>query len=212
MCLIKYCRKTSQRTRARRSWSVDMRCCRLSAAPLLGTGKILLGGPSFDVSLHDKASSSSAPVDIAVVPHTEIVLPVLLIRMLRMGDLLTSCLSRNPKILLRLSFTLPSLLPELTSGTLVSALRMVNLPYCCRTGVGSAATAVISPTGGKCEPYSSARLMRFLAHISAMPSIADCSSALSAARRMSANANAAIGGSTWLRPLGDPDGVGLGDV
>jgi hypothetical protein len=29
---------------------------------------------------------------------------------------------------------------------------------------------------------------------------------------MSANAKAAIGGRIWLRPLGEPDGVGLGDV
>lgn len=107
---------------------------------------------------------------------------------------------------------LPSLLPELASGTLVNALRIFVLPNGCRTGVDSVEMAVISPTGGMCEPYSSARLMWFFAHISAIPSIADCSSALSAARRMSAKEKAAIGGRTWLRPPGEPNGVGLGEV
>jgi hypothetical protein len=109
-------------------------------------------------------------------------------------------------------FALPSLLPELASGTLVSALRIPNLPCCCRTEMISVFTAVISPTGGRCEPYSSAKLSRFFAQISAMPSMADWKSVLSAARRMSANEKAAIGGSAWLRPLGEPYGVRLGDV
>ncbi|GAB7329149.1 hypothetical protein MBLNU13_g00975t1 [Cladosporium sp. NU13] len=113
---------------------------------------------------------------------------------------------------LLLDLTLPSLLPELASGTLVSALRMFILPYCCRTGVESVDTAVISPTGGRCEPYSSAKLMWFFAHISAMPSIADCKSSLSAARKISAKEKAAMGGRTWLRPPGEPNGVGLGEV
>ena len=150
-------------------------------------------------------------MNTAVVPHTGIVRPVLLIRTVRIGALVTSCLGRKPKIPLLLALMLPSLLPELASGTLVSALRMFILPYCCRTGVGSVATAVISPTGGRCEPYSSARLMWFFAHISAIPSIADCRSSLSAARNISAKEKAAIGGSTWLRPPGEPNGVGLGE-
>jgi hypothetical protein len=45
-----------------------------------------------------------------------------------------------------------------------------------------------------------------------MPSIADWKSVLSAARRMSANEKAAIGGRAWPRPLGDPKGVRLGEV
>jgi hypothetical protein len=151
-------------------------------------------------------------MDTAVVPHTGTVLPILLIRTVRIGLRMTSCLGPSPEIPLLFPLTLPSLLPELASGTLVSARRMLSLPCCCRTGVESVDTAVISPTGGRCEAYSSARLIRFFAQISAMPSIADCKSALSAVRRISANAKAAIGGRIWLRPLGEPDGVGLGDV
>lgn len=103
--------------------------------------------------------SSGALIVTAVVPHIGIVLPVLLIRTVRIGFFMTCCLGRNPSIPLLLALMLPSLLPELTSGTLVRALRMVILPYCCRTGVESVGMAVISPTGGRCEPYSSARLM-----------------------------------------------------
>ena len=120
------------------------------------------------------ALSSETPKDIAVVPQTGIVLPALLILITRNGLFMLWLLGSPPRMLFLIPFALPSLLPELASGTLVSALRIPNLLCCCRTEIISVLfTAVISPTGGRWEPYSSARLSRFFAHISAMPSMAD---------------------------------------
>lgn len=68
---------------------------------------------------------------------------------------------------------------------------------------------MISPKGGRCEAYSSAKLMRFFAHISAMPSTADWKSALSAERRISAKEKEEMGGSALMRAWvrGEPEGV-----
>lgn len=173
-----------------------MSCLKLNTAALLGGSGDRAGPYSLNVALETPSWASRAPMETAVVPQMLMVLPVLTIRTVRKGLFVTSCRDPNPRIPRLLLLVLPSLLPELASGTLVSALRMFGLPCVCRIGIISMEVAVISPTGGKCEPYSSARLIRFFAHISAMPSIADWNSAPSADRKMSANEKAAIGGRT----------------
>lgn len=130
----------------------------------------------------------------AVVLSTRTSRPMLPIRIVLIGPASTFCRrgrKKRPPFRFPL-LALPSLLLELASGTLVSALRMPGRGSCGRLA------AVISPCGGKCELYSSARLMRFFAQISAMPVMADWNSALSAERRISAKVKDEMGGSVVL--------------
>ena len=83
------------------------------------------------------------------MPQIGIVLPALLILITRNGLFMLWLLGLTPRMPLFIPFALPSLLPELASGTLVSALRTPNLLCCCRTDMMSVVTAVISPTGGR---------------------------------------------------------------
>ena len=95
---------------------------------------------------------------MAVVLPTDTVLPMLPILIRRTGGLPLSGALRKPNIvLLFLPLRLPSLLPELPSGTLVRALRIPGRSRCGFIAVDVA--AVISPRGGKCELYSSAKLI-----------------------------------------------------
>jgi hypothetical protein len=130
----------------------------------------------------------------AVVLLTETVLPIRPI-LICLVTAPSTCFARlNPKtVLLRLLFLLLSLLLELASGTLVSALLMPGRTICLTPAAELA--AVISPTGAMCAEYSSARLILFFAHISAIPSIACWNSALSADRSILAKAYEEMGGS-----------------
>lgn len=165
--------------------------CRLIAAALDLGG---LAGAVATIVLSEEIRWSFGCVQAsaarAVVLPTLTVLPIIPILTLRTGAVscCSCCFRRNPKRLpffCLLLFLLPSLLPELPSGTLVNGRRIPGRSMCDREVV---VEAVISPKGGRCEAYSSARLMRFFAHSSAMPSIAVWNSALSAARSISAKA------------------------
>ena len=83
------------------------------------------------------------------MPQIGIVLPALLILITRNGLFVFWLMGSTPRMPFFIPFALPSLLPELASGTLVSALRTPNLLCCCRTDMMSVVTAVISPTGGR---------------------------------------------------------------
>ena len=125
------------------------------------------------------------------------VLPILPMRTRRSFCLsVCSCQSISKTLFLFRLFLLPSLLPELASGTLVNGLRIPGRMRCGLTVAEVA--AVISPRGGMCDAYSSAKLIRFFAHISAMPSMACWNSGQSAERKMSAKAYAVTGGNGWM--------------
>lgn len=147
-------------------------------------------------ALFDSWLERSSYLTSATVPPTEITLPILPICMRLVPCSSRPCCHSEPTAVFRfLAFPLPSLLPELASGTLVSGLLIPDRIKCGL--IVAELAAVISPSGGKCEAYSSARLRRLLAHISAMPLIACWNSGQSADRRMLAKAYDETGGKGW---------------
>jgi len=108
---------------------------------------------------------------------------------------------------------LPLLL--LTSGTDVMRSTSVRRPRpqwrrrgCVCGGGGDGASAVISPVGGRCAPWASAKLMRERAQMAAMASSASWISG-STARRIPSNEKSATGGS---RTSGAVAGAARADV
>jgi len=186
---------------------------KLTRAALDVCGRAVAGQSACSTLCVDEVTSLRHCV-MAVIPPTEIDRPILPILMTRIASTLTSCLGLNPNILFLLLFVLPSLPLELASGTLVSALRGFGRSSGFLVGITATVPAtpvVISPTGGRCDAYSSARLIRFFAHISAIPSMAAWKSGPSAARRMSAKSKAEMGGRARACPLRGLIGGGLAE-